>query len=75
MPPADVQAVLDYRLADITNCQGMFQRFEQEGMSEWPEGAKFVLGMGRAVAKAMETYINENRHTLAEESTAKTAVV
>ena len=74
MPPNDVQAVLDHRLADITNCKCMFEQFEQECMSEWPKGAKFVLGMGRAVADAMENYINENRHVLADESTAKTAV-
>ena len=74
MPPGDVQAVLDHRLAAIANFHGMFEQFEQECVCEWPEGAKFVLGIGRAVANAMETYINENRHALADESTAKTAV-
>ena len=74
MPPSDVQAVLDYRLSDIANCKCMFAQFEQESISEWPEGAKFVLGMGRAVANAMENYINENRHLLADEPTVKTAV-
>lgn len=74
MPPGDVQAVLDHRLAEIANCKCMFEEFEQEDMSEWPEGAKFVLGMGRAVANAMENFIHENRHLLADESTARTAV-
>ena len=69
----DVQAVLDHRLAEIADFKKMFTQFEQECTSEWPEGAKFVLGIGRAVGNAMEAYINENRHTLAEESTAKTA--
>jgi hypothetical protein len=42
-------------------------------MCDWTEGAKFVLGFGKTVAAAMETYIKENRHTLATESTAKSA--
>lgn len=73
MPPEDVQAVLDHRLAEISSCQVMFGQFEQDWHAEWPEGAKFVLGIGKAVAGAMETYIRENRHKLAAEPTAKTA--
>ena len=73
MPSADVQAVLDHRLADIESCHCMFNEFEQDRLAEWPAGAQFVLGMGKAVATAMETYINENRHTLAEDLTANTA--
>lgn len=73
MPPKDVEAVLDHRLATITNFQGMFTQFEQECVCDWPEGAKFVLGMGQAIAAAMENYINENRHILAEKPTAEAA--
>lgn len=73
MEEEDIQAVLDHRLDDIARYQEMFRNMEQECMSEWPDGAKFVLGFGKAVAAAMETYINENRHTLAAKPTAKTA--
>lgn len=70
----DVQAVLDHRLSEIEKYKELFREIEKDGMSEWPQGAKFVLGFGRAVASAMETYVKENRHLLAEEATVKTAV-
>ncbi len=73
MRPQDIQTVLNHRLEDIARYQEMFRQFEEEEMSEWPEGAKFVLGFGKAVASAMQTYINENRHLLAEEPVTKTA--
>jgi len=74
MPQDDVQAVLDHRLASIANFKCLFEQFEKDGISEWPAGAKFVLGIGRAVANAMEDYINENRHLLADEPGANPAV-
>ena len=70
MPPEDVQVILDHRLAEIASFQCMVREFEQECVAEWPAGAQFVLGMGKAIAEAMETYIKENRHTLAAEPTA-----
>lgn len=73
MRPQDVETVLDHRLEDIARYQEMFRQFESECVSEWPEGARFVLGFGRAVANAMETYIRENRHTLAADSSARAA--
>ena len=73
MRPEDVEAVLEHRLADIASFQELFREFENGCMSEWPAGARFVLGMGKTVANAMETYIKENRHTLTEQSTAKVA--
>ncbi len=73
MRPQDVQTVLNHRLEDIARYQEMFRHFEEEEMSEWPEGAKFVLGFGKAVASAMQTYINENRHSLTEEPATKVA--
>ncbi|MDH5617738.1 MAG: PadR family transcriptional regulator [Gammaproteobacteria bacterium] len=73
MDAEDVQAVLDHRLADIHRYQELFRNIEQDYMSEWPEGARFVLGFGKAVAAAMETYINENRHTLAADPAARIA--
>jgi DNA-binding PadR family transcriptional regulator len=74
MTPDDVQAVLDHRLAEIGKYQKLFREIEGEWDSDWPQGARFVLGFGKAVAGAMETYINENRHLLADETTVKTAV-
>ena len=74
MSPDDVQAVLDHRLADIGKYKQLFREIEEQWESEWPQGSKFVLGFGKAMAHAMETYINENRHLLAEDTAAKTAV-
>jgi DNA-binding PadR family transcriptional regulator len=73
MPADDVQAILDHRLASIEQFQRMFDQFEQDSVHEWPEGAKFVLVMGRAIATAMATYINENRQTLAANPAARSA--
>jgi PadR family transcriptional regulator AphA len=73
MDKDDVQAVLDHRLTEIDRYKELFRSIEQDGMCEWPEGAKFVLGFGKAIAAAMETYINENRHPLAAKPTVKTA--
>ena len=73
MPPQDIQTVLDHRLEDIAHYQEMFRHFEDEEMSEWPEGMKFVLGFGKAVAGAMQTYITENRHLMTQEPGAKVA--
>jgi hypothetical protein len=42
-------------------------------MCDWPDGAKFVLGFGKAVAGAMQTYIDENRRWLTAETAAKLA--
>lgn len=69
----DVEAVLDHRLAEIAAFHELIRGFECECMAEWPAGARFVLGIGKAVANTMETYINENRHTLTEQATAKVA--
>lgn len=73
MRQQDIETVLDHRLADIAQYQDMFRRFESDCMDDWPEGMKFVLGFGKAVAAAMETYINENRHVLTDKPTAKAA--
>ena len=73
MRSEDIETVLDHRLQDIAMYQDMFRGFEQECIAEWPEGQKFVLGFGKAVAKAMETYIRENRHMLTGQPAAKAA--
>jgi DNA-binding PadR family transcriptional regulator len=71
MQPEDIEAVLDNRLSDIAAYQAMFRELESEGLCDWPNGQKFVLGFGKAVAGAMKQYISENRHLLAESPAAK----
>lgn len=71
MRPEDVETIIDNRLEDIARYQAMFRQFEEECAAEWPEGKKFVLGFGKALASAMESYISENRHLLVTSSTAR----
>ena len=73
MRPEDIETVLDHRLGDIARYQGMFEQLENECMADWSEGMKFVLGFGKAMANAMQTYINENRHRLEADKSARAA--
>jgi DNA-binding PadR family transcriptional regulator len=73
MRPQDIETVLNHRLAEIARYQDMFRQLESEEMCDWPDGAKFVLGFGKAISGAMETYINENRHLMTEGSAVKVA--
>jgi len=73
MRTEDIEAVIDNRLADIAAYQAMFRQLEDESMCDWPEGQKFVLGFGKAVASAMQKYVSENRHRLTASSAAKAA--
>jgi len=66
MRPGMTDTVLDHRLGDIARYQAMFSEFESAGVDDWPAGMRFVLGFGKAIATAMENYINENRHLLSE---------
>lgn len=72
MRPDDVEAVLDNRLADIERFKGIFDEIEADGMHEWPQGMKFVLGFGKAIAATMEQYVNDNRYLLVEKTEKKT---
>ena len=74
MQQEDIQAVLDHRLEDIAKYRELFRNIERDCVSDWPQGARFVLGFGKAVAQAMENYIQENRHMLVEESATEAAV-
>jgi ABC-type polysaccharide/polyol phosphate transport system ATPase subunit len=65
--------VLDHRLEDIARYQEMFEQLENECMADWSEGMKFVLGFGKAMANAMESYISENRHRLEADKPARAA--
>lgn len=73
MRPQDIEAVLDHRLEDIGRYQAMFAQLESDCMDDWSEGMKFVLGFGKAVASAMETYVRGNRHLLENAGPAKAA--
>ena len=73
MRPQDIETVLDHRLEDIARYQEMFAQLENECMDDWSEGMKFVLGFGKAMAAAMETYINDNRYLLEQDEPARTA--
>ena len=73
MRPADIETVLDHRLEEIARYQAMFEQLESECMADWSEGMKFVLGFGKAMAHAMESYISENRHCLGADKPASAA--
>lgn len=73
MEPEIIEAVLDNRLEDIARYRELFHELETSCTQDWPAGAHFVLGFGKAVAEAMDNYINENRHLLTEEPAAKAA--
>lgn len=73
MRPADIETVLDHRVEEIARYQAMFEQLENECMDDWSEGMKFVLGFGKAMANAMDTYINDNRHRLEQDKPARAA--
>ena len=73
MRPEVVEEVLDNRLADIARYQELFRELETSCSQGWPAGADFVLGFGKAMTAAMETYIKENRHKLTAKPAATTA--
>jgi PadR family transcriptional regulator AphA len=73
MRPADIETVLDHRLEEIARYQAMFEQLENERMADWSEGMKFVLGFGKAMASAMQSYINENRRHLEDDKPAEAA--
>ena len=73
MRPEVVEAVLDNRLSDIADCRQVLREIETTYAHDWPEGAEFVLGFGKAIYEATEKYIKENRHKLTAEPVAKTA--
>ena len=73
MRPSDVEAVLNNRLADIERYKQLFCDIEAEHSEDWSRGMQFVLGFGKAIAAAMESYINDNRDLLAKEPARKSA--
>jgi DNA-binding PadR family transcriptional regulator len=73
MKPEDVETILESRLAEIEKYKAFFADLEAEGLEEWPAGKQFVVGFGKALVNAMETYINENRDSLAVTDKRKAA--
>ena len=74
MSSEQIELVLDSRIEDTERYLTMFSKIECDGMQEWPPGMRFVLGFGRAVTEAVKAYVENNRHLLAEEHDAQTAI-
>ena len=74
MTAEQIEVVLDSRIADTERYLTMFEKIECDCMQDWPPGMRFVLGFGRAVTEAVKTYVESNRHLLAEEQEVQTAI-
>ena len=74
MSSEQVELVLDSRIEETERYLTMFSKIECDGMQDWPPGMRFVLGFGRAVTEAVKAYVENNRHLLAEEHKAQTAI-
>jgi len=68
MRPGDIETVLDNRLREIQRYKSVFKEIENKSEDGWPPGMQFVLGFGKAISAAMEQYISDNRHVLAEKN-------
>lgn len=64
MSPEQVNRVLDHRLGEIDEFLRMFESLDERDMENWPEGARFVAGFGRAIAETCKAYIEDNREML-----------
>ena len=58
--------IIDWRTSNAS--RELFKEIEADSMHNWPQGMKFVLGFGKAIAATMEQYINDNRYLLVEEA-------
>ena len=74
MSSEQVELVLDSRIEETERYLTMFSKIECDGMQDWPPGMRFVLSFGRAVTEAVKAYVENNRHLLAEEHKAQTAI-
>lgn len=64
MTPAQIDAVLGNRLREIDALLKTLDAIGLEEQEEWPSGARFVAGFGRAMANAGKKYIEGNREAL-----------
>jgi DNA-binding PadR family transcriptional regulator len=67
MTPEQIETVLEHQLQEAEKYLQLFDELESSGTQEWPLGARFVLGFGRAMMEAKKIYIAENRHMLFEQ--------
>ena len=76
MTREQVETVLDNRIEDAEHYLELFREFETSEMQDWPQGARFVLGFGKAMMTAMREYVEQHRDMLFEETDidSKTAV-
>lgn len=65
MTDEQIDTVLDNRIREVTAFIEMLDGMGAEEMDQWPAGARFVAGFGRAIATTCRRYIEENRHSLA----------
>lgn len=70
MSAEQIATVLDNRIAEIESYEKLFEEFEHSCMHKTPHGMHFTVGICRAALLAMKTYIQENRHTLQDQSAA-----
>ena len=68
MNAGQIETIFKNRIAEIEKYEAMFDEFAKTGMSEWPAGAVFTVGLARAVMGAMKTYIQENGQVLLADS-------
>ena len=73
MRPEDVETVVNHRLEEIARYQAMFREIEADGTGDFPPGMRFVLGFGKALAAAMQDYIDNNRDLLDDDEPARIA--
>ena len=73
MTPEQIQKVLDSRIEDAEEKLRIIDEFECSCDQQWPVGARFALGFGRAMVQAMKTYVEENRHMFESDEQKKAA--
>ena len=73
MPNEHVQTVLNNRIGECEYYAKMISDMQTNSMLDWPPGMRFVAGFGKAMIDAMKTYVEENRHLLAEDQHTRSA--
>ena len=68
MTPEQIEIVLENRGREVEKYLQLFDEYDSDCTQDWPPGARFVLGFGRAMMQAKKAYIAENRHLLFEQS-------
>ena len=70
MTREQIETVLDSRIVETEEYIDLFRELETSCIQEMHPGEKFVLGFGKAVAKAILEYVQTHRHMLHEPDTA-----